>query len=450
MGLFAHPVVIGPLVGLLIGDVGIGTIVGVALASAFEAHEPDQERAGSGAGIAAASGTAVAGWLSDRGGMGGLLVESFAGALLALLWCSLLGGVWRAARRRHERTAVLGQGLSPQALRSSLRRFHLFDIGAVAAAVFTVTLAAGATGAWLWANASEAVRAFAPWWSGVVLCVGLGRMMGSRHPRQSGDRPPRQSSSWTVEGATVPTSVGLRALLAEGAEPRSALARASWIFALDPVLGPLGAPGAAIRSRLLDLPLRAHSAALPAVLGASAALVRAERLEDAEKALAEYASTETFVDARFWDELRSVVIIGGLLVLNVVGPVAMWAVLLGLAAFDLFVRLVGFRAGARSGPAGVEDLLNLPWRRWALLLRGALLLCAIPAALFVVWLPYQLPSQDRCAFPLPLSTVEVAPTWAVAFKMIPLLLATSLPAWSTLRTSALAWVLMSLLAVALA
>lgn len=444
-GLFAHPLIVAPAVGLMAGDVGIGVIVGVALATPFEEIEHERDGGARGAGVAAGAGTAVALWLSDRIGLGGLLIESFSGAFFSWFFVALLGPLLSAARARAAASLPLHAGEDDGAIGRRLRWFHAQDVAAVASMTSMVALVGGCAAALTFDLRPSWIRHYPAWWTGLLLCIGLGRMMGSRHPREVPERT--ALAPGPSEGSPVPTAVGLRALLAEGSDPGSSLARASWVFALGPATASR-TPEARreLRGWLLMLPLRAHSALLPAVLGAAAGALGKGADEQARTILLGHVDAGPTPDRTFWVELRRTVIVGGLLVLNVVGPLGLWAVLLGLAALDLLVRLWGFRAAVRHGALGVDELVAVPWGRMARGLRGTLLLLAIPAALFVVWLPYQLPSQLIAQFPAPWGVVGVPERWAVAFKLIPLVLATARPSWPVPVQLVLAWAALCALA----
>ena len=144
---------VGPLVGLTLGDPWIGVTCGAGLALLFERddHSP------LGGAVAATAGTGIGIWMADASGMGGLLMESFTGIVLG---------------------AVVGGLVEP--LRRLIRWDWLLAVSSVALAV----LALGPLAARIWLDHPDALRLTAPWLSGLVMAVGMGAALGARWRRR--------------------------------------------------------------------------------------------------------------------------------------------------------------------------------------------------------------------------------------------------------------------------
>jgi mannose/fructose/N-acetylgalactosamine-specific phosphotransferase system component IIC len=443
LGLFAHPLVVGPAVGLVEGDVGIGIIVAVALSLWWERPGSGPNPASMGSGVGTAVGTIIGVHAADRGGMGGLLVESFSACLLALLVAPAAAWTEEALRRR-----VLGPPVGAEAVADGPRplrvdpvdgtpwpllRYHALDMGLIV----TLVVLGSWTGALLLdavlASGRESVARWSPWLSAVLVSSGLGAAIGTRHPRFTPIRPIPDLVAPT-DGGPSPyppgaVSAWVRSVLAEGGEGDPALARRAIAWALS------AWPG---RSRDTVVP-PVHRALLPAVIGAAGYELHRGR-SGAQPDFGRLDDAASFADGVFWGELRLAVVVGGLLSLNFLGPSACFAILLGGASLELLVRTWGFRQGAQRGPAAVAELLALPWARLAFACRTATLLAAIPIALFIVWLPYQLPSQVEPHFPVPWAgTVAVGPVAAYSFKMAPFLLGIAGARWPRPLLLAASW-----------
>lgn len=141
--LLLHPLLLGTLAGFLLGDAAIGFITAVALAPVLS--ESDEPEAMAGATLAAVHAALD---LSGMRGAGGILVESWIGALMGL------GGAGLAL--------LLVRGT---ALVGWFRRV----VGFVVAAVLTWTLAHVI-------HWPEALWGAAPWLAGGAFVFGLGRL----------------------------------------------------------------------------------------------------------------------------------------------------------------------------------------------------------------------------------------------------------------------------------
>lgn len=430
-GLFAHPLLVGPVVGWLGGDTSIGMIVGAALALLWERPGRRVDGPDPGGGVAAAIGTTVAITASTRLGLGGLLVESFVGALVCLPWAFVAGVGERQARR------FVGRRHGGSVL-SLLLRYHALDLGVVAGVIVLGVVLSdfllGAAYAW----DQHAIMRWSPWLSGVLLSAGLGAAIADRHPRDaSGRRPslPLPGGSETAAPPPGALTALVRSFLAEGAggDPVLARAGAAWAMAAWPTQGVIGGQS--------DTWPTAHRVVLPSVVAAAGHLLHRGRTDEVTELLARpLVELDRFADGAFWPELRLLVVIGGLVLLNGIGPAGLFALMLAYVCTESLVRLWGFRQGLIHGARGVDELLGLPWLRFALGCRAASLVAAVPVALFVVWLPYQLPSQELCLFPIPGGRTAVVGLFAAwALKMAPFLIGIVGSRWSIWALIPVAW-----------
>lgn len=193
--LLLHPLLLGTLAGFALGDAAIGFIAAVALAPVLsESDEPEVMAGATLAAVHAALG------LSAARGAGGVLVESWIGALMGLGGATLALLIVRG-------TALVGW----------VRRV----VGFLAAAALTWALAHGV-------HWPEVMWGAAPWLAGGAFVFGLGRLAALPVPsRATVTLLALLAGNYVGQGATLVLGLGL--LLPRRQKPTALPLQVGWV-----------------------------------------------------------------------------------------------------------------------------------------------------------------------------------------------------------------------------